>query len=820
MPPPLIPSSASVVIIGGGITGVSALYHLAKRGVDDAVLIERKQIASGTTWHAAGIVGQLRDSTAQTELAKYTARLFTKLEEETGQATGYKQNGTINLALSDVRMEQLKRTHDHPHRMDVESRLLSVDALKEIWPWLDCKGVHGAFYVPKNGQVNPMDVTQALAKGAVQNGAAIIENTTARKLLTTDGVLSGVETDQGVIATSKVLLAGGMWTAEFARQHGVNVPLHAAEHFYIVTEPIHDLPKDLPILNISEERSYWKEDAGKLLIGGFEERGKAWAQNGIPNNFEFDELPFDMDHAEPLLETMFKRMPELEHWGIKTFFNGPESFTPDGRPYLGPSVEMPGLYIAAGMNSNGILNSGGVGLTMAEWIIDGMPSRSMGALLTTRAMPFQMNRAYNAERVTEAVGFHYGLHWPGHQIETARGIRRVPLYENLKAEGACFAERVGWEVPMFYGSPNNRWPKTPSIGRQEWFGQLHKECSAASDNVALLDQSMYAKIMIKGRDAAKALNYVCAAEMDVPVGQSIYTQMLNSSGGIEADITVTRLADHEFILITGHPSQVRDFVWIKKHLNPDWCVEIFDVTAAFGLISIHGPNARKALGQITQDDISNEGLPFGAARECDLGYSRGWVIRRSFVGELGYELLIPSDAVAHVYETLMSANNGMQHMGMFALNACRLEKAFRHFGHDIGEDDTPFEAGLGFSVDLNKENDFLGKDALLAQRNASHDTPYQMVAIALNEAGVEKGPFLLHNEPVWKDDTIVGFVTSGAWGFRLGRSIGLATIWREGGATTDWVNSGQFTVQIAGEHHAIDVQKQPFYDPKGIKMRS
>ena len=820
MPTLPVPSSASVVVIGGGITGISTLYHLAKRGVEDAVLIERKQIASGTTWHAAGIVGQLRDSSAQTELAKYTARLFTELEEETGQATGYKQNGTINLALSDVRMEQLKRTHDHAFRMDVESHLLGVDAIKEYWPWLDFTGVQGGFYVPKNGQVNPLDVTQALAKGAVQNGAIILENTRALKLITTNGALSGVETDRGVIATTRVLLAGGMWTAGFARDHGVNVPLHAAEHFYIVTEPINDLPKDLPILNISEERSYWKEDAGKLLIGGFEKCGKAWAQDGIPDSFEFDELPFDMDHTEPLLQTMFERMPDLGKWGIQTFFNGPESFTPDGRPYLGPSAEMPGLYIAAGMNSNGILNSGGVGLTMAEWMIDGMPRRSMGALLATRAMPFQVNRAYNQERVTEAVGFHYGLHWPGHEIETARGIRRVPLHESLKAQGACFAERVGWEVPMFYGSADNAWPTTPSIGHYDWFDQLQTECKAAQDDVVLLDQSMYAKILIKGKDAATALNYICPAQMNVPVGQSVYTQMLNTRGGIEADVTITRIANEEFIIITGHPSQVRDYVWITSHLDPDWQVDALDVTAAYSLISLHGPQARTALQRITGDDISDACLPFGVAKECDLGYARGWVIRRSFVGALGFELLVSTDMIAHVYETLMAANNGLQHMGMFALNACRMEKGFRHFGHDIGEDDTPFETGLGFSVDLNKNDDFLGKAALLAQREQSPITPYQMVAIALKKADVENGPFLLHNEPIWKDGVIVGFVTSGAWGFRLERSLGLASLRRDGGATKEWINSGDFTVQIAGEHHPIEVQHQPFFDPRGVTMRS
>jgi len=468
-----LPESAPVVIIGGGIIGCSTLYHLAHKGVP-AVLVERKQIASGTTWHAAGIVGQLRESSAQTELSKYTARLFQSLEEETGQATGYKQNGTINLALSDVRMEQLRRSHDHALRMGIPSEILSAEETAKHWPWVDYDGVQGAFYVPSNGQVNPLDVATALAKGARQKGAQIFEHTAATRILTRNGTVIGVETDKGVIATEKVLLAGGMWTARFAKAHGVTVPLHAAEHFYIVTEPVADLPKDLPILNIIEERTYWKEDAGKLLIGGFEARGKAWAADGIPETFEFDELPFDMDHVEDDLARMFARMPALENMGVQTFFNGPESFTPDGKPYIGPAPEMPGLFIAAGMNSNGILNSGGMGLTMAEWMTEGMPKRGMGSIMAARAIPFQANAAYNAERVTEAVGLHYGLHWPGRQIETARGVRQVPLHAQLENAGAKFAERIGWEVPMYFDPDTDHWPTEPSIGYQAWSPRASK----------------------------------------------------------------------------------------------------------------------------------------------------------------------------------------------------------------------------------------------------------------------------------------------------------------------------------------------------------
>lgn len=815
------PASAPVVIIGGGIIGCSTLYHLAHKGVP-AVLLERKQITSGTTWHAAGIVGQLRESAAQTELSKYTARLFQTLEEETGQATGYKQNGTINLALSDVRMEQIKRSHDHALRMGIKSHLLTPEETAERWPWVNYDGVQGSFHVPSNGQVNPLDVCLAMAKGARQKGAQIFEHTAATRILTKAGRVIGVETDKGVIATEKVLLAGGMWTARFAKAHGVTVPLHAAEHFYIVTEPVKDLPKDLPILNILEERTYWKEDAGKLLIGGFEARGKAWAKDGIPQTFEFDELPFDMDHAEPELQVMFERMPALADMGIQTFFNGPESFTPDGRPFIGPAPEMPGLFIAAGMNSNGILNSGGVGLTMSEWMTDGMPKRGMGSIMAARALPFQSNLAYNAERVTESIGLHYGLHWPGRQMETARGVRRVPLHEPLAKAGAKFAERMGWEVPMYFDTDTADWPNEPSIGYQAWSPCIAQEVKAVQNAAGLLDQSMYAKLLLAGPDAVTLLNHICGAQMDVVIGTSVYTQFLNKRGGMEADFTVTRLADSRFMIITGHPSQARDMAWIKANADPNWQVELIDMTSAYSLLTIHGPKSRAILQALSSDDLSNDAFPFGAAQDMDVAFARAWVIRRSFFGELGYELMIPSEFSAHVYEALMreGAPLGLRHVGMFAMNACRLEKGFRHFGHDIAEDDTPFETGLGFAVDLSKA-DFIGKAALLKQKETCKAAvPDRLVTIAVPELTLENGPYLSHDETIWKNGDMVGYVTSGGWGYRLQQMIGIATLHQSGGVTKAWIDEGGFTARIAGVDYPIHVQLAPLYDPQCEKMRS
>ena len=815
-----LPEQAPVVIIGGGICGVSTLYHLAKRGVD-AVLVERKKIASGTTWHAAGIVGQLRDSSAQTELGKYTAQLFQTLEDETGQGTGYKQNGTVNPALSDVRMEQLRRSHDHARRMDIETFLLSPDELAERWPLVDTSDMLGAFYVPSNGQVNPLDVTVALSKGAKANGAKIFEDTKVIGLATHDGKVTGVETERGVMATDKVLLAGGMWSHLFARAHGVTVPLHAVEHFYVVTEPVDDLPRDLPILNIIEERTYWKEDAGKLLIGGFEARGKAWAADGIPETFEFDELPFDMDHVAPELEKMFARMPKLAEMGIQTFFNGPESFTPDGRPYLGPAPELKGLYLATGMNSNGILNSGGVGLTLAEWIIDGEPSRAVGALSATRAHPFQMNTRYNRERAAESIGFHYGLAWPGRQVESARGIRRMPMHDRLVAKGALMAERIGWEIPMVYmPEADGTWPARPSLGWQDWSPAVERECLAAMNACVFVDQSMYAKLLVRGPDAVKALDRVCGASLDVAPGTSVYTQFLNRRGGIEADVTVTRKGEHEFLVLTGHPSQTRDHHWIERHGDPDWRFQVFDATSGFAFFSLHGPRSRAILAALTDDDLSNEAFPFGAAREIDLAFARAWVIRRSFFGELGYEIVVTTEFAAHVYEAIGEAGAplGLTHAGMFAMNHCRLEKSFRHFGHDIGEDDTPFETGLGFAVDLSKP-DFLGREALAKQKSETPVPEDRLVCLTLDGADKETGPFLMHNEPVYRAGEIIGHVTSGGWGYRLGAMIGLASLHRKGGVEKTYLEEGGFTVRIAGDDVPAQLQLAPFYDPKGERMR-
>jgi glycine cleavage system aminomethyltransferase T/glycine/D-amino acid oxidase-like deaminating enzyme len=817
-----LPPQSRVVVIGGGIIGASVLYHLALDGIADAVLLERDRFASGTTWHAAGIVGQLRDSKAQTELAQYTTRLFQSLEAETGQATGYRENGSMTVALTPQRLEVIRRNVSAARRMGVAALFLTPGDIRERWPLLRVDDVLGGQFVPANGQVNPLDVTAALIKGARQRGAVALENTPVEDILIQGGRVTGVRTRAGDIACERVLLAGGLWTHLLAKRINVPVPLHAAEHFYIVTEPVPGLARSTPILTVADERAYYKEDAGKLLIGGFEAAGKAWPAPGqpIPTGFSFQELPPDLEHMEPILAQAFGRVPVLNDIGVQLFFCGPESFTPDGRAYLGPAADVRGLYIAAGFNSNGILSSGGAGKVMSKWLIEGLPPVGMGALHAQRALPFQANTRYLRDRVVESVGMHMTLHWPGHQVSTARQVRHLPVHDRLLAAGAVMGERIGWEIPLYYDRPGAAIPDEPGFGLQPWFAQVERECLAARDAALLIDQSCYGKLLISGPDAVKALNLVSANDVDVAVGRSVYTQWLNERGGIEADVTLTRLATHEYLLVTGHPSQVRDRGWFQSQVDPSWRVQCHDVTANHAMFSVSGPRAREILQALTDADLSNAQLPFGAAQFIDLGYARAWVLRRSFLGELGYEIYPTTDLARHVHEALVreGAPHGMIHGGFFALNHFRLEKGYVHFGHDVGEDDTPLEAGLSFAVAFGKPDGFVGREALEAQRRAG-PLETRLVNLKVRGATLAGGPYLYRNEPLWRDGALVGSVTSGAWGFRLGGSFGMASVRRAGGVTAAWLAEGGFEVEVAGTRHAVDVQFGGFYDPKSERTR-
>jgi len=814
-----LPEKAKVVIIGGGIAGCSIAYHLAKFGETDVVLLERKTLTCGTTWHAAGIVGQLRSSKNQTDLAVYTTRLFRELEEETGQPTGYKENGSLGLALSEGRNEEIKRNVSRAQYVGIEAQYLTREALKERFPYVHSDDLLGAYFVPSNGQVNPVDVTNALAKGARMRGARIVENCKVNDLIIRNGRAVGVETELGAIEADTVVLAGGMWTRDFAARYGISVPLQAAEHFYIVTEAIPGLPKDFPVISSIEEHGYFKEDTGKLLVGAFEPNAKPWGLKGIPEDFSFDSLPEDFEHFEPILEMAMARMPMLQSAGIQLFFNGPESFTPDNRYYLGQTPEVEGLFVAAGFNSQGILSSGGVGKVTAEWIINRRPTTTMQSVDIRRMMPFQSNKAYLADRTVESLGMLMSVHYPGHQVHTARGARHLPLHDQLIAAGAAMGERSGWEQPMFYGEPGSKPEFRYSFGRPGWFDNSRRECLAIQNDVALIDNSNFAKFMVEGPDALAALETICANRIDGPVGSLVYTQWLNEKGGIEADVTVTRIAQNRFMILTGGPMQVRDFDWLTKHLPKDKAVWTYDVTNAWSMLSIMGPKSRDLLQQLTPADLSTEAFPFGTSQTIEAGYANVIANRLTYVGELGWELLIPVEFTRHVYDRLIEhgAHFNLAHAGHFAVDSCRMEKAYRRWGHDIDEDGTPIDAGLRFAIDFDKP-DFIGRDAVIAQRD-SGIIKQRLVLFQLEQDDTDT-PLLSHGEPIFIGDRCVGAITSGAWGHRINKSLGIGYISDAENVTTELVKGSKFEIEVALKRYPAIAQLSPWYDPKSERVRS
>ena len=810
-----LPKSARVVIVGGGVIGCSIAYHLTKLGVSDVVLLERKQLTSGTTWHAAGLIGQLRDNHTMTALAQYTAELYKELEEETGQATGYKINGSLSTATNAERMEDLVRRADMAKVFRLQVDVLGPQGCKDHHPLIEVHDVVGGIFIPSDGQADPIGITQALAKGARNGGAEIFENMLVNDIITDGTKVTGVVTDEGTITADSVVLACGMWTRELAGRLGVTVPLHACEHFYILTEPFEGVTPDLPVYRDYDHHAYYKEDAGKILLGAFEPVAKPWGMDGISPDFCFDQLPDDFDHFEPILEDAIRRMPALENAGIQTFFCGPESFTQDDRYHLGAAPELEGLFIAAGMNSIGVQSAGGVGRTMASWIVDGHPPGDFNGVDIRRNLPFMRNRKYLHDRVSETLGLLYAVHYPFYQYKTSRNLRRTPLHGHLEKLGACFGETTGWERANWFAPEGVKPEYEYSYKRQNWFQYNAAEHINVREKVGIFDQTSFAKFRVQGRDAMKVLNNISANDVDVAPGRLVYTQWLNERGGIEVDLTITRLAENDYLVITGASVQVRDFDWLTRHIPDDAHCIATDVTSAYAVIGVMGPNSRALLQSLTPDDLSNENFPFAHSREIELGMSLVRASRITYVGELGWELYVPTEFAAHIFEVIMEAGSefGLMPAGLHALNSLRIEKAYRHWGHDITEVETPIEAGLDFAVKTDKPS-FIGRDAILRQKETGVKARLVQFALTGSEA------MLYHNEPIYRDGIIVGNIESGMYGHTLGAAIGLGYVKNEEGVDADFVKSGTYELEVAGQRIAASASLRPMKNTKSERIKS
>jgi 4-methylaminobutanoate oxidase (formaldehyde-forming) len=808
-----LPNRASVVIVGGGIVGCSLAYHLTLRGCTDVVLLERKQLTCGTTWHAAGLVGQLRATYNMTRLAQYTTNLYKSLEEETGQATGFRQTGSIAIATHQARFEELKRGASMAKCFGLEVQTLTPSEIASLWPGVRIDDLVGGVYLPKDGRTNPIDTTQALAKGAKSRGARIFENTAVEEILIENGKAVGVRTAQGEIRADMVVNCAGMWAHELGAKSGTTIPLHAAEHFYIVTEPMEGLSSEMPVLRDPDGCAYFKEDAGKLLVGWFEPVAKPWGMRGIPETFCFDQLPDDLEHIEPLLTAAMHRTPALEKTGINLFFNGPESFTPDDRYLLGETPEVRNLFVAAGFNSIGIQSAGGAGKVLADWMLDGHPPMDLWDVDVRRCMPFQRNRSYLKDRTVETLGLLYAMHWPFRQAETARGVRRSILHDRLLAKGACFGEVAGWERPNWYAPAGVKAEYEYSYGRQNWFDYSAQEHAAVRNAVGLFDQSSFAKFLVQGPDAEKVLNHLCANNVSVPVGKVVYTQWLNARGGIEADLTITREALDRYLVVSAAATQTRDFAWLNRNIDPEARATAVDVSSSMAVLGVMGPRSRELISLLTNADMSNAAFPFGTSQVIDLAYARVRASRITYVGELGWEIYIPVEFAPSVFDALMKEGEplGLRLAGYHALNSLRMEKGYRHWGHDISDEDTPLQSGLGFAVAWNKPSGFLGKDALLAQK--AEGTTRTLVQFALDTPDA----LLYHNEPICRDGVIVGRISSGMFGHTLGKSLGMGYV--EHNTKYASMLEGVYEIEVAGVRLKAQPSLIPFYDPQSLRIK-
>ena len=811
-----VPNKARAVIIGGGVIGCSVAYHLAKLGWKDVVLLERKQLTSGTTWHAAGLIAQLRATANMTKLAKYSQELYGNLEAETGVSTGFKRCGSITVALTEERKEEIFRQAAMARAFGVDVEEISPAEVKAKYEHLNIEGVTGGVWLPLDGQGDPANISLALAKGARQMGAQVIERTKAMGVTRNGRSITSVQWeneqgDSGSIDCENVINCGGMWGHEVGRMLGVNVPLHACEHFYIVTEAIAGLTQ-MPVLRVPDECAYYKEDAGKMLLGAFEPVSKPWAMEGIPQDFEFDQLQEDFDHFEPILASAVERMPMLAEVGIHTFFNGPESFTPDDAYHLGLAPEMDNVWVAAGFNSVGIQSAGGAGQALAQWMQDGQKPFDLGDVDISRMQPFQGNKYYLFERSKETLGLLYADHFPYLQKNTARGVRRSPFHSHLKENGAVFGELAGWERANWFANVGQSLSYAYSWKRQNFFDNVAAEHKAVRENLGLYDMSSFGKIRVEGPGACAFMNYIGGGQYDVPVGKIVYTQFLNDRAGIEADVTVTRMSETAYLVVTPAATRLADQTWMMRNKGA-FNVVITDVTAGEAVLAVMGPNARKLLEMVSPNDFSNATNPFGTAQEIELGMGLARAHRVTYVGELGWEVYVSADMAGHTFETLWEAGQNLNAKlcGMHMMDSCRIEKGFRHFGHDITCEDHVLEAGLGFAVKTEKPN-FIGRDAVMRKKETGLNT--RMVQFKLTDSE----PLLYHNEPVIRDGKIVGYLSSGNYGHHLGAAVGLGYVPCSGETALDLLAS-TYEIDVAGTRVAAEASLRSIYDPSGARAK-
>ncbi|MBT4890668.1 MAG: GcvT family protein [Rhodospirillales bacterium] len=811
-----LPGHARIVIVGGGVVGSSIAYQLTKAGEKDVVLLERGVLSCGTSWHAAGLIMQLRGGHATTDVAKYNAEFYPELERDTGMATGFKQNGTLAIGRNMDRVHEMKRRASLAKSFNIEAHVISTSEVKDMYPALDENQVAGGVFIPGDGQLSPVDTINALIGGAKKRGCRVFERTPVDTMKRLPSGEYQLDTANGeTITCEKLVLACGLWTRDFAAQLGARVPLHACEHMYVVTEDMDFVVPTLPVLRDTDGYTYMKEEAGKLLIGSFEPRGKPLPQENLPSEQQFIEMQEDWDHFELPYTKAMEMVPELGHIGIHKFMNGPESFTPDDLPCLGEAPGLRNCYIAAGLNSEGFEISPGISRALSHWILNGEPDMDLLDYDVARFHPFQINKKYLYDRCSESLGGIFEMPWPNKEHETSRPVRKSHLHDRLAASGACFGETVGWERPMWF-APKGVEPKNDySFFKPNWYEHTAAECRAAREGVVIMDISSFGKTMVQGRDACEFLQWMCVSNIDVPVGKLIYTHMLNSMGGIEVDITIDRRASDCYIIYSSAGVHQRDMNWMAMHIKPDQHVTLTDITAGYACLNIQGPKSRELLQSITSADMSNEAFPFLTAQEIDMGYARVLAKRQTFIGELGYELQVSSEFVQDIYDIIMEAGKpfGLVQAGYHALEHLRCERAYREYVLDMAPDDTPFEAGLGFIVKMDKPGGFYGREALVPQHKQVLSR--KMVNFKL----VDPEPVLFHDELIRMNGKIVGYLSSGAYGFNLGSSVGMGYVRHPEGVTTELINNATFEIEIACETFAAEASFKPFYDPAGVRVK-